>query len=237
MPLVRLENFQQFAAINVLLDPGHKGGPVVVPNCVQIVLNWNTSSGRGAHNVLYGRAGGVPAPTSAQAEAIRSALTTGAAWTAVAALMPTAHSLASVSLRSVHTPNNPLVLSTGAAAPGTSANPGLPNEMAICVTLRTGSAGISGRGRTYLPGFDNAQVNVANQIAAACVTAVNTWVAGWASIFSSQGYTWVLGLPARNAYTGSTGTQHPARDATSVAVTTATVRNNTWDSQRRRGLK
>jgi hypothetical protein len=237
MPVIRLDQLQQFAAVNVLSDPGALGGPVVVPNCVQIVLNWNLSAGKVGHNVMYGRVSGIPAPTAAQAEAIRAALTTGAAWTAVATIMAASTSLGSVTLRSVHTPGQPIVQSTGAAAPGTSAALALPNEVAICATLRTGFTGPSNRGRIYIPGVASDSLLSGNVIAPGTVTALTNWVTGFTAIFSAQGFTWVIGQVARAAYTGSTGTQHPARAAASVPVTSATVRNNTWDSQRRRGLK
>ena len=237
MRLVNLSNYQQFTAINLLSDPGSLGGPVVIPNLVQIVFNWVLADGKTGHNVMYGRAAGVPSPTPTQAEAIRTAVTTGALWTAVATAMSGNSALSSVSLRSVHTAGNPLVLSTGSASNGTNAGIALPNETAICVTLRTALAGPSNRGRIYIPNFAVDQVLAGNTITAGTVTAVSSWVNSFTSVFAGQGYTWVIGQPARAAYTGSTGTAHPARAAGSVAVTSATVRNNTWDSQRRRGLK
>jgi hypothetical protein len=237
MPVIRLDQLQQFAAINVLSDPGVLGGPIVVPNCVQIVLNWTLSAGKTAHNVLYGRAAGVPAPTAAQAEAIRGAITTGAAWTALASGLATSAALASVSIRSVHTASQLPVFSTGAAVSGSNASIALPNEVALCVTLRTAVGGPSGRGRFYVPGWSEGIGTANNVVGATVVTNLTTWAAGFTSIFAGQGYTWVLGLPARAAYVGSTGTAHPARAASSVTIVQALCRNNTWDSQRRRGLK
>lgn len=237
MRVINLANFPTFTAINLLVDPGAIGGPVIIPNCVQIKLNWNLTNGKIGHNVLYGRAAGVPAPTVAQAQAIFSALSTGAAWTAWASILATTTSFASVSLRSVHAAGAPEFLSTGAAVPGTDAGIALPNEMAICVTLRTALAGTGHRGRFYVPGESVVANTASNVISAGAVGALNGWVTGFTSIFAGQGYTWVLGLPARQAYVGASGTQHPARAAGSEPITQATVRNNTWDSQRRRGLK
>ena len=67
--LINLANVQQFTAINLTLDPGDTGGPVVVPQCAQIVLNWTLADGRLGHNVLYGRYSGGFAGTAAQATA------------------------------------------------------------------------------------------------------------------------------------------------------------------------
>lgn len=235
--LIRLDAAQQFTAINVLTDPGAIGGPKVIPNCVQITFYWIGDGSKVFHNTLVGRAAGVPNPTPAQATAIHQALTTGAAWTALAATLSTTTSFASVGLRSLHTLNQPEVLSTSGAVAGSGAAVALPLENAICVTLRTALAGAQNRGRVYLSGFTNAQVVAGNIIAPGTVTATQTWCAGFTSIFAGQGLTWVIGQPARQAYTGSTGTQHPARAAGSVPVTQAITRDNHWDSARRRGLR
>lgn len=235
--VLRLENLQQFTAINVLSDPGHVGGPIVIPNCVQVLLTWSVPGGKVAHNVLYGRSAGVPAPSVAQAQGIFSALTTGAQWTAMSSHMVNT-TFNSVTLTSVHSAGQPSFVSTGLAVPTTGTDPqALPSEMAVCVTLRTGSRGVANRGRMYLTGFGNAQVTTGNVILAACVTDVQNWAGTILTALSAQSYTWVIGQPARAAYTGSTGTQHPARIANSVPVTSIIVRDNHWDSQRRRGLK
>jgi hypothetical protein len=69
------------------------------------------------------------------------------------------------------------------------------------------------------------------------VTSVQNWANGIPAIFTTNGLTLALGLPARSAYTGTTGTPHPARVAATLPVTSLLVRDNHWDSQRRRGLK
>jgi hypothetical protein len=187
--------------------------------------------------VTYGRSATVPAPTIAQAQAIFAAITTGAAWTAFAGHISTTTSLASVTIKSVHAADQPTVQSTGAAVLGTHASVSTPNEVALVVTLRTALSGKSNRGRMYIPGYAVGVVNAANVALATTVTDTTTWASGFIGIYAAQGYTMVIGQKARAQYTGSTGTLHPARAATSTTVTALLVRNNTWDSQRRRGLK
>lgn len=237
MPLVRLDQIQQFAAINLTLDPGAIGGPVIVPSCAQITLSWIQDNGRYAHNVLYGRYSGPFAGTPTQAQNILNALTTGAAWTGLAGFQSTTSGLSFVSIRDVAIANQPIIASTTGGALGTSASPALPNETAICVTLRTALAGKSGRGRIFVPNFATNALGAGNIIAAGAMTALQAWASTISGALNTQGYVHVLGLPARAAYTGSTGTDHPARAATSVPVTSLVVRDNHWDSQRRRGLK
>jgi hypothetical protein len=195
------------------------------------------ADGKTGHNVLYGRTATVPAPTIAHAQAIFAALTTGAAWTAFAGHLSTSTLLASVTIKSVHVQDQAMVQSTGSAVPGTHASVSTPNETALVVSLRTALSGKSNRGRMYIPGYSVGVVNAANQALATTVTDTTTWASGIIGIFAAQSYTLVIGQRARAAYIGSTGTAHPARVATSTTVTQLLVRNNSWDSQRRRGLK
>jgi hypothetical protein len=237
VPLVRLDRLQQFAAVNLLLDPGAIGGPVVIPNAIQVTLRWTLASGKIGHNVLYGRTAGVPAPSVAMADALLTALTTGTPWLSFAARLSNSTALAGVTLRSVHEAGLPIFDSTGAAHPGTNAVLALPNEVALCVTLRTGGTGGQNRGRMYVPGYATDSVAAGNVASATVVTDTQ----GWANIiipaFSGQALTLVIGQKARQEYIGTTGTLHPARPAGTVVVTSLLVRDNHWDSQRRRGLK
>lgn len=235
--IVALENLQQFTAINVLSDPGHIAGPVQIPSCAQIRIGWNLTDGKKGFNVLYGRYSGAFAGTVAQAQAMFTALSSGAAWTALAGFLHTTEAIASVDIRDVNTPNAALISSTGAAVPGTSPGTSLPSEVAEVITLRTAFVGPAFRGRLYLPPIASNGLGTGDTIAASAMTAMNNWAATIFTALSAQGYTWVLGQPARQQYTGSTGRVHPARAATSTTISTATVRDNHIDSQRRRGLK
>jgi hypothetical protein len=236
-PVLRLSNFEQFAAINVLSDPGAIGGPVIIPQCAQIVLNWAYDGGRTGHNVLYGRYAGAFSGTVAQANAIMTALTTGAGWTGLAGHLATTTSVTGVSIRDVNSANQALINSTNASVPGTVAGIALPLESALVITLRTALAGKANRGRMYISGFDNAAVSAGNIAAAAVITTLQAWANTITAALSGSGYTWVIGQKARAQYTGSTGTLHPARAATSTQIIASPVRDNHWDSQRRRGLK
>lgn len=235
--LVPLDQLQQFAAVNLSSDPGAIGGPVQVPQCAQITLRWGLESGKVGHNVLYGRYSGGFAGTVAQAQAIFSALSGSAFTSNIGPQLAASSSLQGVDIRDVNQINQPIISSTGAAVPGTSASPALPNEVALVVTLRTGQVGRSMRGRLYIPGWATNALGAGNVAAAAVVTALNNWAGQLTPTLAAQGYTFVIGQRARAAYTGVSGTQHPARAATSTQITSTTVRDNHWDSQRRRGLK
>lgn len=237
MPLVRLENFQQFEAIDLRQDPGSIGGPRIVPSCAEIVLLFGLESGKQAHIILGGRYAGGFAGTSTQAGAIHTALSTGAQWTALAAFLATSTVFQGVTIRNIATADQPIIPSVTTTQAGSSASPALPSESAVVVTKRTAFTGQSGRGRAYIAGFATNALGAGNVVAAAAVTALQNWANGIGGALAAQGYTHVLLLPARKEYIGATGTLHPARNATSRDISSMTVRNNTWDSQRRRGLK
>lgn len=237
MPIIAASSLEQFAAVNLRLDPGAIGGPVLVPQCAQISLIWNQESGKLAHNVLYGRYSGAFAGSVAQANSILTALTTGAAWTALQVFLSNTGGLQSVTIRDVNTANQALVQQTVAGANGSSSGGALPNEVAAVITARTAFTGRQNRGRIYVPNWAVNALAAGNVIAAAAVTALNTWAQTIPTALSAQGYTLVLGQRQRQAYTGKTGTQHPARPAQSTPITQLVVRDNHWDTQRRRGLK
>lgn len=210
---------------------------MVIPNGIRILVNYSLESGRVGHVIWGASVSAGFTPTTAIATAIFTALTTGAQFTALNAFFSTTNLITGVQLLDIRTPNQPLVSSTGGAVAGASASPSMPNEVSVVVTLRTGRTGPSGRGRSYIPGWATNALGAGNVVAAAAVTALGNWAATWSGILSAQGLTFSLALPARAAYTGVTGTQHPARSANMLAITSTQVRDNHWDTQRRRGLK
>lgn len=237
--VINLANLPTFTAVNSLTtDLGAIPGPVIVDQCAQIVLNWTLTDGKQGHNVLYGRYAGAFAGSVAQANSIHTALTTGTAATNFLSALSVGTALASVSIRDVNIIDQPLIQSTNPAAPGTASGQSLPNEVACVITLRTASVGRANRGRIYIPGFGTGSLAVGDTIAAATVTFVQAWANTIIGALSPSGYTLVIGHKARAAYTSPiTGRSFPARPDGSITVTSLPVRDNHWDSQRRRGLK
>jgi hypothetical protein len=236
--VINLANITQFAATS-LSDPGYLPGPRIIPNACQIVLNWSIADGKGAHNIMYANYTGSPPITAAMAEQVRAALTTGANWTALAAFLAPTTGLASVTLLDVRSSTATAFQSTGGSTPGTSAATALPDETAAVLTVRTGLRGPSGRGRIYIPGWASNAVGPGGTIIAAAVTALGTW--GGITLpqvaIPFVGIP-VLGHPHRQAYTSPvTGRHFDDRPAGTVPVSAVVVRDNHWDSQRRRGLK
>jgi len=238
MKIVPLSSLQQFAAVNVLSDPGHIPGPKLFPSGMNIVIQWGLWNGKQAHNVLNARYPGAFPGTVGMANAIMTALTTGADWTALATHLGTATAILKVQLRDMAIADQAIIESTNAAVPGTGAGGGLPDEVAATITLRTAKVGPANRGRMYIPGFAASANAGTNIMDPAVVTALSNW--GNTTVraaISAQGLTWVIAQPHRLGYTGSTGRVHPERMATSTDVTLAVCKDNHWDTIRKRGLK
>lgn len=240
MRLVSLDSLQQFAAVNLSEDLGAIGGHVHVPQCAQIGIQWFLPDGKIGHNILYGRYSGPFGGSQAQANSIMTSLTTGTAWTTLATFLHTNTALAAVTIRDVNPEDGSgqLIQSSNASVPGTGTGSALPSEVAAVLTKRTAKAGRQFRGRVYVPGFATVALGLTDTITAAAVTALTNWGGTFGSAMLASGYTHVLGLQARAAYTSpKTGTHFDARPAQSVDVVSTTCRDNHWDSQRKRGLK
>jgi hypothetical protein len=235
--IINLSNVQQFTAINVLSDPGHIPGPVLLPDGIQCIIDWSLTDGHPAHIVTYGKVAAGFTVTAAIAQALFTGLANGTGFADWKPLAPTTAALTGVSMRDVRSPNQPLVSSTGSPVAGTSASPALPDENALVVTLRTAKAGIAYRGRCYVPGWSTGTLGAGGVANPATLTAAQQLIQDWQSILLGQGLTLALGLVARAAYTGLTGRAHPARTASTEPITQIVARDNHWDSQRRRGLK
>jgi len=236
-PLVNVANLQTFQAVNLLKDPGYDPSDHRIPNCARISLVWSLDGGRFARNELHGSYSGTFNGSQAQCNAILSALTTGTNWTSLAAFLAPTCQLGNVVIRDLNQENQPPIASNGPAAPGTSSGSAMPVEVAAVATLRTAFTGPAHRGRIYVPGWATNALGTGNVIAAGAVTALQNWSSIIAGAFSAQGYVFCIGHPHRLAYTGAGGRQHPARDAGTVPITSVAVRDNHWDTQRRRGLK
>jgi len=241
MRFIRLDQVQQFAAINVLSDPGAIAGPRFVPQCADILLHFAAADAKAVNVVLTGRYAGAFAGSVAQANSIMTSLTTGAAWTALNAHLAPTTSFANVLIRDIGIVGGGgvQIVSTNAAVPGTSSGTALPSEVAAVVTKMTALSGPQHRGRMYMPCWASTALGAGDVINAAAVTALQNWATqNVGSALAAAGYTHVLAQLARAAYTSPiTGRQFPARAATSINITSLAVRDNHWDSQRRRGLK
>jgi len=240
MRLVSLSNLQQLSAINLTVDQGAIAGPIYVPSCAMISLLFSLTDGKTAHVNLGGRYSGAFHGTQAECNSMLAQFVSGN-YSTLNAFFSSTGSLSAVTIRDINPPDGSgvVVQSNAAGVPGTSASPALPSEVALVVTKNTAKRGRSFRGRMYMANWATNAMGTGDTVAAAAVTALGAWASTLVgATLAAQGYPHVLLQPARAAYTSSiTGRQFPARAATSEVITSLVVRDNHWDSQRRRGLK
>jgi hypothetical protein len=218
------------------IDPGRIGGPQVIPNCFMVKLEWLLPDSRKAFNVMHAQVAGGFTISVAVLNTLFGTMTSGAAWTAFAAFLHTGTSLVAVHTVDMRTPSNPDVQSSSAAVPGTGAGVPMAPQTALVVTLRTAFAGPGFRGRIYIPGWSSGAQQANQTASAAAQTALLNWAnSNLFTGLNTAGLVPALGHAARAAYTGETGTAHPARAASTVPITALLVRNGNWDTQRRRG--
>jgi hypothetical protein len=215
-------------------DPGRIPGPIVIPNCIAVMVTWTLPNTKTVYNVLHGQVAGGFSATSAVAEAIFTAIKGAAGWTSWKANVNSGVALAAISLRDMRTLNQPLVTSTTGTSAGTGAGTALPPGDALVVTLRSALAGRSARGRVYLPGLDSSALAAGGVAAAGTMTNAKAFVDAVSTALTASAVTLAIANPARQSYTGTTGALHPARSAGITPVTSTVVRNNIIDHQRRR---
>lgn len=236
--LVDVADLRQFTAVELLSDPGHDPNKVPIPQCMEVRIDYGLPDGKTAHNVMHARFPSTYPGTVALANAFKTAIAGLYTSSALATSLNINIMLNAVALRDLSVLNALYILSsTAAQAIGSDTGQALPLEVAAVLTQRTALSGPGGRGRIYLTGFTTSTLAVGNVISAACFNQLGQYAAGLAGIFTTQGVTQCLALPSRVGYTGSTGRVHPPRAAQTQDVVRTEVRDNHWDSQRRRGLK
>lgn len=235
---IPISSLQTVQAINLSSDPGYDHTDHVIPNCTEVRLVFSLADAKPAHIITHARYTGVFPGTTAMADAIHAGLGTGASWTALAGFLNAQGSFDRVDLRDKNVENAAYITGTTTATPGTGTGTQFPDEVSAVITLRTAKVGRSFRGRMFVPNWNSTAMGPSNTIIGAAVTALQNWANTIKGVYSGQGLTLVIGQPHRLAYTSPhTGAQIPERLAGTVDVTTLSVRDNHWDSQRRRGLK
>ena len=170
------------------------------------------------------------------ANALQTSLNSALTSSGLVPLLHTSSSLFGVGIRDISAAHTTEYVSTGTAVAGTGTGAALPPQTAFVVTLRTGTAGQGGRGRVYLPGFasvaDTGNGVATGAVSTACQAFITSLQSGMNALTTPL--TFCVARPARAAYTGKTGTSHPARAAGTLPVTAIVSENNVWDTQRRR---
>lgn len=118
-------------------------------------------------------------------------------------------------------------LQTALALIGGTAVPSAPNEVTYCISLRTGNAGRSARGRFYVLGIALFNIPTTNRVGAGYRTAITAAVQQLATDIFAAGFAWVIVSYINNGGPRVGGPVY-------FPVVTATTTDDIVDSQRRR---
>lgn len=192
---------------------------LVIDNTAQIRLIWQLNNVDVAVNVYHGiKQDPLGSIDQADATALATNLATQFNASTFKANLNNQWKLATVGVRDLNSPNNPEYLAAVAGAAGSYATEILPLNVCMCVTLRTGKAGTSYRGRTYLSGWTEGSSAAGNATAGVQAQAED-WVTRVKTAMDQAGFT--LAVASRKL-------------GKSEAVTSIQARDTRWDTQRRR---
>ena len=207
---------------------------IVVPNAALLALRWL----RGAspfNNIIGVVAPGGLAINQTLAEALDAAIKSSLGTSGLAARLHTTVSLHHIGIRDIRTPSQPEYNGTGASVAGTQVADILPPNVALCFSVKTGLAGPAYRGRVYLGGFTEADNTPSGAAATTGSDPAGLFLAGISAALEANGLSW--GVVSRPADTKYEVVKTPITRAGFVTeMTSVTLRNPIWDSQRRRAF-
>lgn len=115
--------------------------------------------------------------------------------------------------------------SFAADAFGTASGETMPGSVAVCITHRTGLAGRSYRGRTYISGMSELSVNGNNIVTGFAATLITNFIA-FKDLVVDAGYVWGIVSRYHNLAPRAVGIF--------TRITASTLRDTRVDTQRRR---
>lgn len=198
---------------------------------MEVVIAGVLENQRVWHCILHGRNSGSAVAGQALANSLMAAI--APSWTSnLAPFQSTSFSLTAVTVRDMTSSTNPAFVNNTAGAVGSSASPGMPPYTAIVLSGKGVNRGKGMSARMYLPGWaDNANTG-AGVIAPALMTGLGLFGTALFNAFSGSGLTPTVAHPARQEYTGITGTVHPARSAGMADIQNWVAKDNIFDTAR-----
>lgn len=208
--------------------------PIIIPNCVQVVLVWSTAGGT-FHNVVHGLTTTQGPLNPALATNIFAALKANASMTAwMSTHVHTSVSFSGVTVKDLRAGNNPTLASSGTALTGAAAGTVVPYSNALVVTLRTQFSGRAWRGRVYLAGLVATDMQDARNWTGAAGTAAVALVNGIDAVLTTQQIPLALAQKLLIEGTDKRGNPLPRREAHCEDIISADIASPRIDSQRNR---
>jgi hypothetical protein len=216
------------------IDGGKIPGPANVPNVEEVRMFFTLPNLKTGHIAVHGHFTSTPPTGATLAAALWSALSSS--WgTRLATYMHTGTLFTKVEVRDMTNYQNPVYIGTGTAVAGGGSGAAMPSENAIVLTENVNIRGRGAKGRMYVSGWVTSADVTTGGINPAVQTALNGWGSDIMSALNAQSLTPCVAQVARQAYTGLTGTNHPARNPSFATITSITCNDLNWDTQRRRG--
>lgn len=193
--------------------------PVIINSTYSIILVWSLGGEPWALNSLKATLPGGDVVNQGLADAWATDLNALHDSSGLAAVQPTNISLGAVRVRDLRTANQP-EFEAAVGSPGTNVTELLPRQAGIRVSAKTALAGRSFRGGPTIPGFAENQNDAGGRIAASASAAALAFFDAVRTAALNRGHTLSIGST-------KLGTSQP--------ITGTSIRDNIWDTQRRRG--
>jgi hypothetical protein len=217
------------------IDGGKIKGAQPCANTVEIRVVGTASNSKQQSITVHGFFSGASPVSQALADTLWTSIST--AWNSnLAPQMVPAATIQAVHIRDMTIPTNPVFIGTGTALAGTGAPPAVAPENAVVLTENVTMRGRGLKGRMYLGGWANTADAGNGVISSAASTAASGFGTALFNAITGAGLTPCVAQVPRQQYQGLTGTVHAARTQGHPPVSNYTLRNNEWDTQRRRGL-
>lgn len=192
---------------------------IIITGTYEIRIVWALSGADWAVNVLHAQLPGGESVNAGLAAAWATDLNALHDSSGLAAVQPATVTIDRVGVRDLRVANQAMH-EADVNSPGTGTGDLLVRAASVVVTMRTNLAGRSFRGRSYVPGFNEAQNGADGTIAPAASAAAAAWISGIRTAATARGHTLAVASPKLGL---------------STPVTSQLVRDNVWDVQRRRG--
>lgn len=194
--------------------------PVIINSTYSIILVWTLGGENWALNSLKATLPGGDVVNQGLADSWATDLSAAHTSSGLDAVQPTNVALGAVRVRDLRVANQP-EFEAGVGSAGVNVSELLPRQAGVRVTARTPLAGRSFRGGPTIPGFAEDQNDAGGRISASASAAALAFVDAIRTAATNRGHQLAIGSPLL-------GTSQP--------ITGTVVRDNVWDTQRRRGF-
>lgn len=216
------------------VDGGHIKGAANVPLCIEIKIIQTLPNSKPFVNVVHGSYVTPPADMQVLANTLWSSIST--AWqTDLGPALDVATKINRVEVRNMADHTMPVFIGTGVALTGSDATGTMPVNNSIVLTENVAKRGKGLKGRLYLGGFGKISDSGAGQISPIAQAAVTSYGTALFNAITGAPLTPCVAQVHRQDYTGLTGAVIPDRPAGTAAVTSYSLKDTLWDTQRRRG--